>query len=181
MDQKQFVKQISDLFESACTELFQSLDCNVEKLDASSVNFDTGDVPRATIDAGADDFEMELSLHLPFSGLAMTYPLQENITTIDESELEDWIAELSNRLLGDVKVKLRAHQCDLSVGLPSYCFGDDEPISTEGKECHVSIFNIDNEFFQATMALELLSDPIAFSEQAVAANDPVEQGVLEFF
>jgi len=63
----------------------------------------------AVIDTGSDELEVLLVLKMPFSVLSMTYPVIDNITSIDESKPEDWISELSNQLIRRVKTKLIEH------------------------------------------------------------------------
>ncbi|HEY7773842.1 MAG TPA: hypothetical protein VIC26_11725 [Marinagarivorans sp.] len=170
---------IRDLFEQACLELFQTMDCDIQPLACDSV--DSTYMPTAYIDAGTDDFELLLTLRLPLAALTMTYPIQEHILSVDESELEEWILELANRLLGLLKAKLILHDCPLKTGLPSYDFGQDSTQSINRCEYAPYFFVLDEEPIELGITLEMLRDDIIMTQQAKAGDNSIQAGELDFF
>ncbi len=179
MHREQALDTICHAFESSCIEVFQSLNCAISPIE--NTDLDIEEIPAARIDAGNSDFEITISLHLPFSTLAMTYPVQDDIATVDEGKLEDWIAELSNRLMGKLKFKLESRNCSLNTGLPSCSFGtealDELP---ENGNLFVYHFDIDNEVFETSISVELFSDEVSLSDEQ-DSDDGVSEGEIEFF
>ena len=179
MDTTSAIELTRDLFEQACLALFQSMDCDVQPLACDSV--DSAYMPTAYIDAGTEDFELLLTLRLPLAALTMTYPIQERIISIDESELEEWILELANRLLGLLKAKLILHNCTLKTGLPSYDLGKDSTQSIYQCEYAPYFFALDEEPIELGITLEMLRDNIAMTPQAKVDDNTIQAGELDFF
>jgi len=182
MNCEQAIEKIRDLFELTCIELFQQMDCTVKRLDDADVDVNAEALPMARIDAGAEDFELMISLRVPYSTLAMTYPVQEDIASLDEAQLEDWVSELSNRVVGKLNQGLIRHGSGLKIGLPnahfSYCV--DEDIS-DNWETFIFCFDIDSEWFEAAISIELLGSSIVFSESGNDNPSAVGEGEIDFF
>ncbi|BCD98728.1 hypothetical protein [Marinagarivorans cellulosilyticus] len=178
MNVTQAIELIRTLFEQSCTELFESMHCNVEPAACNDV--ESAYIPAAYIDAGADDFELLLTLRLPLAALTMTYPIQDQIVSIDESELEDWILELSNRLLGLLKAKLMSRDCRLNTGLPSHDFGEDTTQSINQCEYIPYYYKLDEEPIEMGITLETFSETIAIEDDA-KEDDSAQAGDLDFF
>lgn len=180
MNRERGLQTICDLFECSCIELFESFNCRIRTLDDAEL--DTMTVPTARIDSGNSELEIVISLHLPFSALAMTYPIQDNITGIDEAELEDWLNELSNRLLGKFNRHLSLYDCHLNHGLPEYYFGtQDYPAVSEQIDSFVYHFDLDHELFKAVISIELFADEVTLLEQRMESTSTVQDGDLELF
>ena len=120
MKSQNAIQRIYSLFEHACYELFKNYGHNIQRVYGSG--FETSDLPCARIDGGNDDFEILIAVHMPFSTLAQTYPVG-GPHTIAEDELEDWVSELSNRLLGKLNAQIALHNCPLKSGLPEFSLG----------------------------------------------------------
>ncbi len=171
--------QLRDLFEATCYELFTGLNGQITQVE--SVDFDGSHMPFAHIDAGCNDFEIEITLSLPFSALAMTYPVYCNITKIDESELEDWITELSNRLMGQLRRNLMMYSVQLQTGVPDHCFGyPSDPKSTQTGYHFLFQFEFDAEVFEAGLFVEVFNPELVFNMRAAEKN-AINDGNIEFF
>ena len=170
---------IRTLFEESCVELFESMQCNVQPAAFDGVR--TAYIPAAYIDAGADDFELLLTLRLPLESLTMTYPIQDEIITIDESALEDWALEVSNRLLGLLKGKLTSRDCSINTGLPSHDFGEDTTQSINQCEYAPFFYKLDEEAVEMGITIETFKDTIAIADNAKEDDSNTQAGDLDFF
>lgn len=170
---------LRDLFEATCFELFSQF--NGEMTQIESAHFNGANMPFARIDAGCHDFEIEATLNMPFSALAMTYPIHCNIAKIDESELEDWITELCNLLMGQVKRNLIAYNIQLQTGLPDYCFGyPGNPKSSKTGYSFLFQFEFDAEIFEVGLFVEVFNPNLVFNMSETPV-DTTQTGDIEFF
>ena len=170
---------IRTLFEESCIELFEGMNCTVEPATADCV--ETAYIPTAYIDAGNDDFELLLTLRLPLASLTMTYPVQDEIITIDESALEDWALEVSNRLLGLLKRRLARRDCGVKTGLPNHDFGEDTAQSINQCEYAPFFYKLDDEAVEMGITLETFKETIAIAENAKEDDSNAQAGDLDFF
>lgn len=172
---------IRDQFELSCVELFSSLDCTVFKHD--SVDMEMDSAPIAFIDAGSEDLEVVIVLHVPLSVLTMTYPefAAESIMAVSEQVLEDWISELANQLVGRFKNKMISHGCRLKIGLPAmYYDSGDATLPIEGHEPFRFFFDIDKELVECSLYLQLFNPDLQLSQPEEDSNGAGE-GELELF
>jgi CheY-specific phosphatase CheX len=140
------------------------------------------DVPIACIDAGSIDLELIICLQFPVSVLALTYPVQEDITGVDEERLEDWISELSNQLIGRIKNKLLAHNCRVDLGLPTSYFGSDvSHLLSENGEIMSVYFDVDGETCAFHISIEVFEDDMVFTLDEAEDTDSLGDGELEMF
>lgn len=179
MQPDEAITLICQLFEESCIELFESMQCQTERI--AEHDLLGADAPIAFIDAGSDDFEVLLTLRLPFPALTMTYPVQEQILNIDEKELEDWILEMANRLLGLLKVKLTARHCMVKTGLPSHDFGFDTSHTINHQPYYAYHFNIDEELVETGIRIEPLADDISLTADFIPPENNIQAGELDFF
>jgi len=107
MNSIEVVQGIEGLFEAVCVSLFESLNCTVRRI--KNANNEPVDAPIACIDAGSIDLELMTGLELPMSVLSLTYPVEGDTREVGEAHLGDWIGELSNQLIGRLKVELSDH------------------------------------------------------------------------
>ena len=178
MRRSQALQTLNGIFDAACIELFGSMNCGVEA--TAATHFDGDDVPLAHIDAGADDFELILTLKLPYASLTMTYPVLNQIMSVDEQQLEDWLCELANRLLGLLKAKLHAQQCRLNTGLPMFLAGGDiaDIVYSDGYFKHY--FLLDGEAVEMGISIELFNDEIGIDE-TITEQNTTQAGDLDLF
>tara|TARA_R110002073_G_scaffold132_3_gene1677 strand:- start:13093 stop:13635 length:543 start_codon:yes stop_codon:yes gene_type:complete len=171
---------IQRLFLQCCKDLFQSLDCETHLTDGRSANLDES--PIACIDAGSEDVEFMIGLQLPLQVLALTYPVAEGITTVEEDRLEDWVSELSNQLIGRLKAKLIEHDCFVQLGLPQSYFGAkvDELLSQNSDQADY-YFDIDGEICGCSISIEIFDEAMSFSIEKNEDIDIQEEGELEMF
>lgn len=179
MQPDEAVTLICQLFEESCIELFESMQCQTERV--STQELLGADAPIAFIDAGSDDFEVLLTLRLPFPALTMTYPVQEHILNIDEKELEDWILEMANRLLGHFKVKMTVRNCQVKTGLPTHDFGFDISHSINHQPYYAFHFVIDDELVETGIRIETLTDDIHIATDFIPPDNNIQAGELDFF
>jgi hypothetical protein len=175
------IQAMQNLFYECCTGLFEGLDCQI-RLSEHSRAEDVLNAPIACIDGGSEDIEFMVALQLPLEVLAMTYPVAEGITTIEENRLEDWISELSNQLIGKLKAKLIEHDCYVNIGLPTTYFGADvdELLSQNSAIAHY-YFDIDGQICGCSISIEVFDDAMSFSIERNQSVDLQEGGELEFF
>lgn len=175
-DAKQLICQ---LFEDACLELFDSMQCHAQRVVGDELV--SGETPIAFIDAGSQDFEMILTLRLPLPALTMTYPVQEQILNIDEKELEDWLLEMANRLLGLLKLKLTARNCAINTGLPTHDLGFDSNLSINQQPYFAFHFDVDDELVETGIRIESFSNEINMAAEPTEAASHIQAGELDFF
>jgi len=184
MISRDVINQIEGLFEVACIGLFESLNCNVIRVDLDACELESNfhGAPIACIDAGSSEIELITGLQLPMSVLALTYPVQGEITGVGEERLEDWISELSNQLIGRLKTQLITHQCQVSLGLPATYFGVDigDLISGERK-IESMYFDLEGEFCACHISIETFGDELTFSVEIDESVDVLAEGEIELF
>ena len=180
MRELEVVECIQNLFLTVCKDLLESMDCNVSMTDCDPDVL--MDCPIACIDAGSDDIEFMIALQLPTPVLALTYPVGESITTIEEDRLEDWISELSNQLLGRLKNRLIEHDCFVNLGLPTSYFGAEvADLLSENTHQTSYFFDVDGEICGCSISIEVFDEALSFS---VDINEDIqlqEEGEMEFF
>ena len=184
MQAKDVVSQIEGMFEIACLGLFESLNCTVERvnLEDHELRSELGDAPIACIDAGSNEVELITGIQLPMSVLALTYPVQGNITGVNEEQLEDWISELSNQLIGRLKSKLITHNCQVTLGLPTTYFGTDINDLIVGDCERVSMyFDLDGEICACHISIETFNEEVSFSLEVDEDVDVLAEGDIELF
>jgi hypothetical protein len=180
MRKYEVIQCIQNLFLECCENLFESLDCTTELTDERAVNLDES--PIACIDAGSEDIEFMIALQLPLQVLALTYPVAEGITKVEEDRLEDWISELSNQLIGRLKAKLIEHDCFVNIGLPLSYFGADvNELLSQNSDQADYYFNVDGEICSCSISIEIFDDAMSFSIDKNDDIDIQEEGELELF
>lgn len=172
------IDTLDRLFVESCKSVINNNESDISETTPLDIDFTEYAV--ASIDGGTDDFELVITLNMPFSSLAMTYPSQ-SVAQVSEEELEDWIAELTNRLLGKLNQGLSQWGHYLKVGLPQQDVGVEYLHVLPGNQ-HTLVhgFEIDGEYFQASIQMELFRDDIPFSQQENRDFD-VDEGEIEFF
>ncbi len=179
MNNQQLAENFRNFFEAACVELFQSLGCEITPADGEP--FDKFDEPYTRIDAGCSDFELDIYLCLPYAALIMTYPIPNLHSTIPESELEDWLSELSNLLMGRLKRTLTSYNFNLIIGLPDFSIGHPPQLRRSTASTSFSLrFATESQIFEAGITVELLSDNVQLIEQNKIQPN-VDDGDIEFF
>ena len=178
MSNQQLAAQFVEFFQAACVDLFRGFDCNIAQIDADS--FNAHEEPYARIDAGCAEFELEIYLCLPYTTLLMTHPMQGLHNTIPEQELEDWLSEMSNMLMGKLKRTFLSHGITLKVGLPDFSLG--YPLDARQyaeDERFIFAYETDHQAFEVGITIEFLSDNIQLTSQQEDNN--VADGNIEFF
>lgn len=174
------VQCVQDIFEDSCIGLLASLSNLTTKLECD--RNDLIDVPIACIDAGSTDIELIICLQFPVSVLALTYPVQADITGVDEERLEDWISELSNQLIGRVKNKLLTHNCLIDLGLPTSYFGSDvSHLLSDKGEIKSVYFDVDGETCAFHISIEVFDENLVFVLEEKVDEDSLDDGELELF
>lgn len=171
---------LCDLFESSCIELFSGLNCQIQKLAADDSIM--GKAPIAYIDAGSEDIELFVALHVPFSVLTMTYPefAAESIMAVSEEVLEDWISELANQLMGRFKHKLLQNSCQITIGLPDLLYdGQSDQLPVKHLVPHHFFFDVDREIVKCSLYLQILNPNLTLAPSQ--EDEGPGEGELEFF
>ena len=180
MRDNEIVQCIQSLFLQSCKDLFENLDCNVGLVVEKPDRLDN--CPISCIDGGSTDIEFKVALELPVPVLALTYPMGEGITHVEEDRLEDWISELSNQLIGRLKTKLIAHECFISIGLPTTFFGANvDDLLEENSTLASYYFDIDGEVAGCSISLEVYDEAMSFCLEANSHEEDQNEGELELF
>lgn len=175
------VTTICDLFDASCIDLFSSLDCDVVKRAEADVQI--ANAPIAYIDAGNEDLEVVIVLHIPLTVLTMTYPefAADSIMAVSEEALEDWVSELANQLVGRFKNKMISYGCTLKIGLPAMYYDEsDALLPIVGLDPHPRIFDIDKEPVECSLYLQVLNPQLTLTPPA-EGDTGTGEGELEFF
>ncbi len=179
MNAEASIQELTRIFEESCLELFTGFGCNIQKTDEAMP--EGTDDPVAMVDAGSPELEIAVILRLPVNILALTYPAGAEITQVSEEVLEDWIAEISNQLIGKIKNRLLTYGVRLTLGLPNAYFGVDmADMITEGRHCMVSVFDIDNELLEVVLLMDILDDTLDLTTPPQEDDGP-GGGELELF
>lgn len=179
MNREEAQSYIFELYEAACIELFQSMGCEVSW--ATAEEFGVENTPIASIDAGSEDLEIKLILHIPFPALALTYPVL-NVFEVDDNQLEDWLAEISNQLIGRMKSKLIKHECFVQIGLPESFFGiNPQELIPEGYACKSLFFHLDSEVIECQVYINMFNDNIDLNIREDETADVLDEGGIELF
>lgn len=166
-------------FTESCADVFVSLNCDVLKVEDDRPNLD---IPCAYVEATSEDIELTLLLRGPLNFLKQTYPLQNSIQAVQADDLYDWLSELANRFMGDLKNKLIPFDHTLKIGIPKKEFGlDVEQFLPNGFSAYTLIFNIGGELFECALYSKLLDADVVFNQQTIAELLPAEGGELELF
>lgn len=178
MSQEHVVESLHQLFAASCLELFEGFGCHISPLEDSQEPPDGA--PMAYIDAGSETLEFAVILCIPLPVLALTYPSQDAITDVDDAQLEDWISELANQLIGRFKNKLLNYQISLKLGLPTAYFDADldELLQADFQHRFFS-FQADFEQFTVCLSVDILDPALQLNE--VPPEDDAGEGELELF
>lgn len=180
MSNPEVMRCVQQIFEESCTVLLSGLSNLAVKTDGMTEEL--VEVPIARIDAGSNDLEITICLQFPISVLALTYPVQDDITSVYEERLEDWISELSNQLVGRVKNKLLGHNCLLNLGLPTSYFGSDvSHLLPEHGELSSIYFDVDGETCAFHIAIEVFEENLQFTLEEAEDPAAIDDGELELF
>ena len=170
---------VQTIYRESLIDLFSGLNCEVEQV--SDLDRELTEAPIARIDCGSSELELTILIRIPMSVLALTYPI-EKVIDIDESELEDWISEISNQLIGKIKTRLSKRECDVTIGLPSAFFDSTmAPLMPDGGMTSGFYFLIDNEPCETLLCMEAFEDTIQFNLEETEQEDPFADGEMEFF
>ena len=166
-------------FETAFFNLFESFSCEV-----SFTDFDEEQLGKAfiaEIDAGSTEAEIRLFLRMPVTVLALTYPI-EDITSVEEEKLEDWMAEICNMLMGKVKATLLAQGIDITLGIPESYYGVNfEDVVPSTYDHKTYYFSIDGAPVEYRIYIDLMVDELHISHDLEAPDSDIEDGELELF
>lgn len=180
MRKNDVIQCMQGIFLESCKDLFASLACEINL--SVETDFDLSESPIACIDGGSEDIEFMIALQLPLKVLALTYPVAEGITTVEEDRLEDWISELSNQLIGRFKAKLIEHDCYINIGLPLSYFGADvDELLSQNSQKVDYYFEVDGEICGCSISLEVFEEGMSFSIEPNQNIDIQEEGELELF
>lgn len=182
MRHNEVIQTIQGLFLECCKNLFENLGCLTTLVPADD-ELNLNDCPIACIDGGSEDIEFMVALQLPLEVLALTYPIANGITTIEEDRLEDWISEMSNQLIGRLKAKLIEHDCYVNIGLPTSYFGADVGELLAQNSSQVDYyFDLDGQICGCSISIEVFDDAMSFSIEPNQSVDlQSEDGELELF
>lgn len=168
-------QRIIELFDSTCIKQFESLGCEIAKVDSKGK---VAEVLRAYIEASSENVKVMLCLNVPRALLLETMPF----TDPDDNEvlLIDWVLELSNRFLGRLKNKLVDHGCDLKMGLPVFCEDSTMQSSLQDQYSQADrYFDVNNKTMECCLFLDVSSQANELTEYEDEDEDWFEESELE--
>lgn len=169
---------IGNIFKESCIELFEFYQCHVTEAYES---VDEKSVFTALIDGGSMDVDLVIILKMPFSILALTYPVP-NIIQVSEQELEDWIMEILNMLMGKVKGRLLKCNSDLQLGLPESFYGIDlSDVKPRRAERYQTNFYLDDELIECNLFYRFFDDNFNLASQFQEDVNVMDEGEVELF
>ena len=175
---------LHNLFESSCFEVFESLQCQLEKVDQTH---NTLAAPTASIEATSNDINIKLVLRGPVSILKKTYPAKEDLQKIKPDELDDWLSELANRFMGHLKNKLLPYEHTLQLGIPVKQESEhsesalSKGVLGENFQSLTLYFDIASEVFECSLHTQILNKDISFTYNQTNDDSETDDGELEFF
>lgn len=168
---------IREMFLSDCASLFQHYGCDAIFCDDIAESEEIHAI--GVIDAGCDELELSLMLNIPFSILALSYPCQEVIVDLPEEQLEDWLLELANQLMGKLKNRLVNQNFAIKLGLPDSYFDVDTLTENSFLSSHDGyLFEVDGVRMECWLHVDIKTDSIQLSNDA---NEEAFSGEIELF
>ena len=125
---------------------------------------------------------MSIALRMPHSSPEKSIPFKPNAVLIHEDELEDWLCEISNQLIGTVKAELLKHNCKIQIGIPISAAGSElQDIAPEGYG-HVRYhFNVAHGCCESAVSLQFFEEKIDCLETDKIQLEEIVRSELEFF
>lgn len=172
---------VGQIAAESFTELFDYYGCIATAITDRAPGL-TG-APTALIDSGSNDVEINLAIKAPYSVLAMSYPVPtEELDQISDADLEDWLSELANQLIGRIKQSLvkRGHYID--IGLPEAFYGGEwTSFGADPSQELAYIFSIDGEDCEIHVSTKLFNEHFTLEDEDSCAEEVQDAGELEFF
>lgn len=159
---------ISQMFIDDCEMLFQHYGCDAKyRSDHDAL----GNIHSlGVIDAGSPELEFTLLLNVPFSILALSYPCQDMILDLPEEQLEDWLLELANQLMGKLKGRLLQQQLTITLGLPESFFDvTDVALDRLVQTSERFVFEVDGELLECWLHIDIKVEQMCIIEVQDAA------------
>lgn len=168
---------IGEMLKSSCTSLFQYYGCEASFRGIIAQSEESHTL--GAIDAGCDDFELSLILNIPFSILALSYPCQGSVVELPEAQLEDWLLELANQLMGKVKIRLQKQRFVIKLGLPDSYFDVDGTTKNSLITSHVGyVFEVDGVSMECWLHVDIKNHAIQLE---LDSGEDTHSGEIEFF
>jgi hypothetical protein len=168
---------IGEMVKSSCTSLFHYYGC--EASFCGIVAQSEASHTLGAIDAGCDDFELSLILNIPFSILALSYPCQGSVVELPEAQLEDWLLELANQLMGKLKIRLQKQSFIIKLGLPDSYFDVDGTTKNALITSHVGyVFDVDGVSMECWLHVDIKNHAIHLE---LDSSEDTHTGEIEFF
>ena len=172
------VEFLNSLFKYSCVGVFESIGFNSSVSNQDLVELES--VPTSSITAENDDLEITLLIAGPYNGLELTYPDYDK-DKIKNSLLLDWLGEISNRLMGDLKNRLVVYDHRMKIGTPiveaASNFVSEEQQKNHQKVINVCI-NLGEDVFVCKASINIINQDIEFVESDLEFSDT---GELEMF
>lgn len=154
------LQPLFELFEQSCLEVFESLGCQAVKVDQLDPE---SNAPGAWIDSASEDLQMTLCLRGPISIIEQTHPAVHRGDSIAQADLDDWIGELANRFMGQLKNKLLVYDHCLKIGMPqSQQALNPSDFETRADVSRWLYFKSGKEVLECSLHAKLLAEMLAF-------------------
>ena len=171
------LQPLFELFEHSCLDVFDSLGCEAVKVESFQ---EEKHPPCAWIEAASDELQMVLLLRGPISIIEQTHPAAQQSYSISQEDLDDWIAELANRFMGQLKNKLLVYDHCLKMGMPqSQVDLNPKSFADKADVSQALYFNSGKEVLECSLHAKILGEMVAFIYHDPERYDSSGGGGLE--
>ncbi|TNC82214.1 MAG: hypothetical protein C9356_04145 [Oleiphilus sp.] len=171
------LQPLFELFEHSCLEAFESLGCQAVKVEQF---IPKTNAPCAWIDSASEELQMTLCLRGPVSIIEQTHPASHRGASIMQADLDDWIAELANRFMGQLKNKLLVYDHRLKIGVPQSCQALDlHEFQSRGDVSRRLFFQSGAEVLECSLHAKILVEMVTFIYHSPERYDSSGGGGLE--
>lgn len=184
MNVQECLAEFTQEFKQVSQSLFEQNGRRVHMLteqDPGVFSFDASTMPVACVQASCKDFSLVFTINMPYSTLLMTYPASTN-TGIGKPELDDWLCELSNRLMGLFILSVESVGGALKMGLPQFDFGTDFLQTLPGDAfTRFAFTDLDGDIIRASMQLQLYSSSVSLNAFSTSLpQSSIAAGEIDF-
>ena len=152
---------VVSLVIEAAEEFFRSAGIvNIVNLgEGTSVTFEAeSDLLSSALGFSGEKIKAALIVECKPSAVAATNPLREMKKDLDISDHTDWIGEIANQIVGNLKRILRSYGVDCTMGTPVVTAGKGFHLVSSSKVYKVVTFSVDGQILKINFNLQLASD-----------------------
>lgn len=174
--------EFSEIVVSCVTELSNDLGFPSSKLpDERQVAISKDECIASAIGYSSPQIKGSVTVLSPKSLLAKSHPNLQMEMPVGDQEVEDWIGEISNQLLGRIKNKLLKFGATVSMATPSVLAGN-AMVPKEPKEGASSTFKFQSEHGSLVVTVNAVLAPgYKFEAVGESATSAAKEGASMLF